>query len=103
MMIEVRDNPGQSCFQIVVDGAVAGFSRYVRKAGRVIFVHTEIDPAFEGRGLGSTLAREALDNVGARGLTVVPLCPFIEGFIERHPEYRDLVDAEALAALESEG
>lgn len=72
------------------DGVVAGFAAYVREPGRVIFTHTEVDPAFEGRGVGSALAAGALDQVRGSGDRVVPLCPFIKAYIARHPDYQDL-------------
>ena len=56
-----------------------------------MFTHTEIDPAFEGHGVGSALAKAALDDVRAKGLKAVPLCPFIRTWIDRHPDYEDLV------------
>ena len=99
-MIEVHDNPEDLRFEIRDDGKLAGFAQYVRRPGRIFFVHTEIDPAFEGRGLGSQLARAALDAVRATGERVVPLCPFIAKFIERNPEYDDIVDHELVAHLE---
>jgi predicted GNAT family acetyltransferase len=101
MSTEVHDNPQQLRYDILVDGKPAGFVRYVRKGNRIIFVHTEVDDAYEGHGLGSTLAKAALDDARAHGLAVVPLCPFVEHYIEKHPEYDDVVDHEALAALEA--
>ncbi len=101
MSIEVADHPDSDRFEIHVDGALAGFAQYVRRGGRLVFVHTEIDPAFEGQGLGSRLAAAALDAARAAGEPVVPLCPFIHAFIDRHPEYADLVDAKLIAAFES--
>jgi uncharacterized protein len=99
-MADVRDNPAQRRYDVFTDdGKLGGFAQYVKRAGRVIFTHTEIDDAFEGHGLGSTLARDALDDARAHGLRVVPLCPFIAAYIERHPEYQDLVDQDALHAL----
>ncbi len=92
-MIEVRDNPEHSRFEIFSDGTAAGFAQYVTRPGRMIFVHTEIDPAFEGKGLGGALAKAALDEVRTRGVHAVPLCPFIAGYIRRHPEYEDLVES----------
>ncbi|MBB2913407.1 putative GNAT family acetyltransferase [Streptosporangium becharense] len=89
--IKVSDDPGASRFEILVDGGLAGFAEYRLRAGKIIFTHTEIDPAFEGRGLGSRLASGALDASRSAGRSVVPLCPFIAGYIRRHPEYRDLV------------
>jgi predicted GNAT family acetyltransferase len=99
-VIEVVPVPEDRRFEIRVDGVRAGHTEYVRKGGLVIFTHTEIDPAFEGRGLGSRLARGALDAVRAEGAPIVPLCPFVAGYIEKHPEYDDLVDHECLDFLE---
>ena len=99
-MVEVHDNPAKDRFEIHADGTLAGFAQYVRRRGRMIFVHTEIDPAFEGRGLGSKLAGAALDAARASGDRVVPLCPFIAQYIDRHPEYTDLVDHDLMARLD---
>lgn len=99
-MVEVRDNPSEHRFEIHDDGKLAGFARYVRRPGRIFFVHTEIDPAFEGRGLGSQLASAALDATRATGERIVPLCPFIASYVERHPEYAELIDHELMAQLE---
>ena len=92
--IEVVDVAERSRFEITLDGQLAGFEDYRLVGERIEFVHTEIDPAFEGQGLGGKLARAALDTVRARGLHVTPLCPYIAGWIKKHPEYADLVDAE---------
>jgi predicted GNAT family acetyltransferase len=98
-MNEVRNNRDRSRYEILVDGELAGFAQYVMRGGRIVFVHTEIDDAYEGKGVGSELAKGALDDVRSRGLPVVPICPFIAGYIDRHPEYQDLVDATTLAAI----
>ncbi|GIH94189.1 GNAT family N-acetyltransferase [Planobispora siamensis] len=94
---KVADNPGAGRFEITVDGTVAGFAEYTRAGSKISLTHTEIDPSFEGRGLGSILARGALDGARAQGLGVLPFCPFIRGYIERHPEYLDLVPADQRA------
>jgi len=99
-MADVHDNPSLLRFEIHDDGKLAGFAQYVRRPGRIFFVHTEIDPAFEGRGLGSQLAAGALEATRGTGERVVPLCPFIAQYLERHPEYGDLVDHELMASLE---
>nr|MDT0664404.1 GNAT family N-acetyltransferase [Micromonospora sp. DSM 115978] len=87
----VTDVARRSRYEIDVDGRLAGSAVYKLKPGRVVFIHTEIDQSFEGQGLGSVLAQGALDDVRARGLAVVPLCPFFKGWIARHPDYADLV------------
>jgi predicted GNAT family acetyltransferase len=93
MSKEVTEDAGASRYEIRVDGELAGFAEYRLRPGRIVFTHTEVDGAFEGQGVGSALARGALDDARAKGLAVEPLCPFIKGWIDKHPDYRDLVDA----------
>jgi predicted GNAT family acetyltransferase len=87
----VVDNAEAGRFEVLVDGEVAGFAEYRRTTSAVAFTHTVIAPAFEGRGLGSALARGALDATREAGSPVLPFCPFIRGYIQRHPAYQDLV------------
>jgi predicted GNAT family acetyltransferase len=89
--VVVRDNRELSRVEASQDGVVAGFAAYREREGRRIFTHTEVDPAFEGQGIGGMLARAALDQARAEGFGVVPLCPFIKAWIDRHPDYADLV------------
>jgi predicted GNAT family acetyltransferase len=92
MSKEITDNAGASRYEIRVDGALAGFAEYHARPGEIVFTHTEIDEAFAGQGVGGALARGALDEVRARGgLSVVPRCSFIKGWIDKHPDYADLV------------
>ncbi len=94
MSTEVRDNPEASRFELLVDGRLAGFAQYRLNDERITMYHTEVEPEYEGRGLGDELARAALDDVRRRGLVLVPLCPFIAAYIRRHPDdYLDLVAA----------
>ena len=98
MNAEVRNNPTANRYEVWADGELAGYARYVLRPGRISFVHTEVDEAYGGHGLGGRLARAALDDARARGLVVVPYCPFIAGYIERHLDrYRDLVAPEMLS------
>jgi predicted GNAT family acetyltransferase len=90
--VTVRDNPEAGRYEALVGEAVAGFAEYRLVGGRVVFTHTEVADAFEGHGVGSVLAKAALDDVRAKGKPVTPLCPFIAAYIRRHPEYVDLVD-----------
>ncbi len=73
------------------DGALLGIAAYDAQGGTVVFTHTEVLPAAEGRGVGSALVRGALDQVRASQRDVVALCPFVKAWIERHPDYQDLV------------
>ena len=88
--VEVTDAPEQSRYEARVDGALAGFAAYRLRGERIVLTHTEVDPAYEGRGVGTALARAALDDIRARGLAAVVQCPFIGAYIRRHPEYADL-------------
>jgi uncharacterized protein len=99
-MIEVVDHPDQLRYVVSVDGAAAGYAAYVLRGGRRIFVHTEVDGAYEGRGVGSRLAHDALELARRAGEPIVALCPFIAAYIEGHPEYADLVDHELVARLD---
>ena len=92
-MADVVHNPSESRYEIHVDGEVAGFTQYRQRDGAIDFVHTEIDDAFEGQGLGSQLAGGALDAVRAEGRRVIATCPFIRGWIEQHEDYQDLLAA----------
>jgi predicted GNAT family acetyltransferase len=93
----VTDVSDRRRFEIEVDGAVLGFAEYRRRPGVITFLHTEIDPAHEGEGLGTLLVKAALDTARAEGLAVLPYCPFFRGFIDRHREYLDLVPVERRA------
>lgn len=92
--VQVTDNPGGSRFEAHVDGELAGFAAYQAATDLIMFTHTKVFDAYEGQGVGSALARGALDAVRADGTRkVLPRCPFIRGWIEEHPDYQDLVDA----------
>lgn len=90
--VTVRDNSERSRYEAIDEsGVVAGFVTYKTREGLVIFTHAEVDDAFEGRGIGSTLAREALEGARSSGLQVRPDCPFVADYVAAHPEYQDLV------------
>ena len=87
----VADNAGEARYEIRVDGDLAGFVTYRLKPGLIELVHTEIGEEFEGRGLGSQLISFALNDARERGLAVLPFCPFVNDYIQRHRQYVDLV------------
>jgi uncharacterized protein len=89
--ISIVDQPERDRFEIRVGQEVAGFAEYRRRPGLIAFIHTEIDDRFEGQGLGSRLVTDVLDRSRADALAVLPFCPFVRSFIERHPDYLELV------------
>jgi len=91
----VVDAPEASRFEARVDGELAGILEYVEKRGRLALAHTEVLPAFEGRGIASKLAKFGLDQARRKQLGVIVICPFVRSYIERHPEERDIVKAGA--------
>ncbi|MCU1587168.1 MAG: N-acetyltransferase [Frankiales bacterium] len=93
-MAEVRQNEGAHRFEIWVADDLAGFADYRDRDGVRSFLHTEIEPAFEGHGAGSTLIKAALDQTRAAGFGVLPFCPFVRAFIGKHPDYADLIPAD---------
>jgi predicted GNAT family acetyltransferase len=92
--VVITDNRDARRFEARVDDALAGYAEYRDRSGHRVFTHTVVDPAFEGRGIGGAIARDALDRARAEGLGVVPVCEFIHDWIDRHPEYADLVVAD---------
>jgi uncharacterized protein len=88
---EIVDAPQASRYELRLGGRLIGLAAYRRRDGRIAFTHTEVDESCEGRGFGSRLAAAALADARREGLEVVPLCPFIAYYIERHPEYEQLV------------
>ena len=90
--VEVTDNPAENRYEARIDGELAGFAEYHLTKSSIVFTHTETLPDFKGRGVASALAQYALDDVRAKGdREVVPVCPFIHGYIDDHPEYAGLV------------
>jgi predicted GNAT family acetyltransferase/glutaredoxin len=90
---EVVNVPAENRYELRLDGRLIGLAAYHRRNGRIAFTHTEVDESCEGRGFGSKLASAALEDAERNGLEVVPLCPFIARYIERHPEYEPLLAA----------
>ncbi len=87
----VRDNPEQHRYEVHVGSELAGFTTYHAQPGLLTVLHTEIERPFEGQGIGSELIRRVLDDIRAKGARVLPVCPFVLAFLERHPQYMDLV------------
>lgn len=77
-------NESESRYEISVDGALAGFAEFQRRPGTILFIHTEVDPAFQGQGLAAQLAAGALADAVASGDTIVPYCPYINRYLRTH-------------------
>lgn len=91
--VHVTDNPAEGRYEARVDGELAGWVFYRDRPGGLVLIHTEVADEFEGHGIGGRLVAGVLDDIRERGLSVTPLCPFAAGYIERHPEYADLIAA----------
>lgn len=89
---EVRDNAAEGQYELAVDGKSAVLA-YMRDGGTIRLTHTEVPPELEGKGIGSRIVKHALDKARADGEKVAPWCAFVRAYIERHPEYQDLVAA----------
>ncbi len=87
----VADNAELQRYEAHRGSDVVGFITYRLQPERMTLIHTEVAPALEGEGIGSQLVRGALDDIRRRGLTIVPVCPFVRAYLRRHPEYADLV------------
>ena len=86
-------NDGAHRYELQVDGNVVGFAEFRVRPDYLVFTHTETDPHLERRGLGTILAKGALDDVRSRGEKIKAECPFIAAYIKRHEEYADLLYA----------
>lgn len=99
---DVVRNDERNRYELEVEGQIA-FADFNRLANAIMFTHTEVPESLEGRGVGSTLAKGALDDVRAQGLQTIPLCPFIAAYIRRHPEYLDIVSPVSRKQVSREG
>jgi uncharacterized protein len=90
-MLSVTDNPAGHRYEGRVGPDLAGVVDYHLQPGLITILHTEVADDFAGKGVGSLLVAATLDDVRARGLRVFPICPFVRAYIQRHPEYADLV------------
>lgn len=92
MSLTVQENQAAHRYEAIDEsGVVAGFVEYVDHRGSRLLFHTEVDDAFEGQGVGSTLARESIEQSLAAGTPLETSCPFLQRWVERHPEYAERV------------
>lgn len=91
----VVDAPAKERFEIRADDDVAGFTQYKRRGHLIALIHTEVSPEYEGKGVARRLISATLDTSREQGMAVLPFCPFVRGYIEKHPDgYLDLVPAD---------
>ena len=91
-MTDIVNNTAKHRYELAVDGHIAA-THYEIADGVITFVHTEVPPELGGKGIGSKLIKGALDQVRAEGLKVIAECPFVKAYIEKHPDYADLLKA----------
>jgi predicted GNAT family acetyltransferase len=89
--LRIGDNSDKHRYEATIDGEVVGYIDYHSQPRLMTLLHTEVEAAFEGRGLGSRLVAAALDDIRSRDMSVLPICSFVRGYIASHPEYADLV------------
>ena len=90
--IDIANHPERNQYEMTSGGKLAALISYQRAGDRIDMQHTKVMPEHEGTGLGSQLASFALDDVRQQGHKVVATCSFVQSFIERHPQYQDLLD-----------
>lgn len=88
--MELIDNQEAKQYEMHVDGEIVRIE-YIRALNKIYLTHTEVPPALEGRGLGSQIVKSALEDIDRRELTLIPMCPFVAGYIKKHPEWKKLV------------
>lgn len=95
---QLSENEERHRFELRVAGELAAYSEYNVLKNGLLFTHTEVLPAFEGRGIGSAIAHYALGEVRRRSVQVIPVCQFMAGVLRKHPEYHDLLSPESRRA-----
>lgn len=99
-MAEVTKNTDENRFEIHVDGELAGWLDYMVDEGVVALPHTTVEDRFSGQGLAGELVRAGLDDIRTQGYRVDPQCPYVQGWIEKNPDYADMVATDAADDVE---
>ncbi len=89
--VEIRPNPELWRFEAHLEGRMVGVLRWRDQGERLAFISTNVEPAYEGRGIGGQLVQAGLEWARSEGRQVVPVCSFVQSYIERNPDYRDVV------------
>ncbi len=88
--IPLKDNKEAQQFELDVNGAIA-FIAYEPHKGALALTHTEVPEALEGKGVGSVLVLKTLEYIESQGQKIIPLCPFVRAYLQRHPEWERIV------------
>jgi len=91
MTSDIRHNEAESRFETVIDGTIAFTEYELEDSNRIVFTHTIVPEELSGRGVAGTIVKRALDHAREKNLTVVPQCAYVAAYIQRHPEYQDLL------------
>lgn len=100
MAVEITENAGARRFELRVDGELAALVTYARNRTQIALTHTETEPGFEGQGYAKQLVEQLLANIRDEGLDLLPFCPFVSGYLRKHPEWLELVPANARAKFD---
>ena len=90
MEIELIDNKDKSRFEVEIEDKMA-IMDYKKKDNKLYILHTEVPKEFEGKGIASAMVKKVLNLIKEKDMKLVSLCPFVSGYIKRHPEYKSLV------------
>jgi predicted GNAT family acetyltransferase len=90
MSYTLIDNEEKKQYEFHIEDDIARIE-YIKAQGKIFVTHTEVPVKLEGKGIGSALVKQVLDDIQVKGLALVPLCPFVSAYINRHPEYKPLV------------
>lgn len=101
--VTVVEVPEHQRYELHLDGRRVGLAEYRLAGDRRVLTHSEIDPAYQGRGLAGRLVAAVVDDLRRRRLTLEPQCPFVVAYLERHPEERDVVDPDHPGGLATAG
>ncbi|MBO8200248.1 GNAT family N-acetyltransferase [Streptomyces smyrnaeus] len=88
---EISDNAAEGRYEARIGGSLAGIAQYLRAPGVIAVTHTEVEPEYEGQGVGGALSHHILETAQEAGEKVAPVCPFFANYIRRHPDYQPLV------------
>ena len=89
--LNIRLNEEAKRFEVKLPDGQFAVIEYMKSPQRIIYTHTEVPEAYEGMGIASKMARAAMDYAREEGLKVQPLCPYVRSWVNRHPEYQDIL------------